>query len=113
MLTTLVGADALNARATEARVRRWWNRDHRPEWSSGRSSAFDRFLIGFAIAGLGEPIVDACYADALVELFDDYPKTKKLGGHFAVGKSTDESGSVEGPGTRSDRSALRSRPGER
>jgi hypothetical protein len=81
MLTTLVGSDAMNARPTEARVRRWWNRDHRPEWSSSRSSAFDRFLIGFAIAGLGEPIVDPRYGGALVGLFDDYLKTKKLAVH--------------------------------
>ena len=61
-------------RPTEARVWRWWNRDHGPEWSDVRSTALDRFLMGLAIAGLGEPIVDLRYADALVQLFDDYLK---------------------------------------
>ena len=33
--------------------------------------------MGFAVAGLDQPIVDLCYANALVQLFDDYLNTKR------------------------------------
>jgi hypothetical protein len=50
---------------------RWWNRGRRADWSHARRTAPNRFLIGFVMAGLEEPIVDQCYADALAKLFDD------------------------------------------
>ena len=65
------GADLKN-RPIEAWLWRWWTRGYRPEWSKAPGAALHRCLIGFAIAGLWEPIVDQCYAEALVQLFDDY-----------------------------------------
>ena len=50
---------------------------HWPWWSGDKRRAeprplSDRLLLGIAIAGLGEPIVDLSYADALVRMFDEY-----------------------------------------